>query len=299
MTAAPSSMTAGDTVGGVVAAVADLLAAAGIPEQTEARDLVAAVAGEARFWPMLRSHDAAPAGLREDALRAARHRIAGAPFAYAIGRAAFRGFSLAVTEQVLIPRPETELLVDLVLRSRGDRRGGVVADIGTGCGAIALALASEGAFDRVIATDIATDALEVARRNAESLGHAAAEIEFRAGDLLAPVARERLDVLVSNPPYISWDEAAELPRSVRDWEPALALFSDEGGLEHSRRLVEGAGMLVCGGGLLVLEVDSRRADVVAGMVHGCGFFDDIRIHQDLTGRDRFVVASRRQSDLHT
>jgi release factor glutamine methyltransferase len=215
------------------------------------------------------------------------------PFAYAVGRASFRHLTLQVDERVLIPRQETEVLVDLVLSHRAAAPGGVVADIGTGSGAVALSLASEGRFDRIIATDVATDALDVARKNASVLpAGTTAAIEFRAGSLLAPVGGEQLDVLVSNPPYIAHDEAAELPSSVRDWEPSHALFSGGQGLDLTRRIIAGAPALLCSGGLLALEVDCRRALQVVELAASSGGFSSIQLFPDLMGRDRFVLATR-------
>jgi release factor glutamine methyltransferase len=280
-------------VGDLVDAITVSLTAAGVPEaRAEARDLVAAAAGENRFWPSLQAQAPLPAHVAERAHSAASRRASGMPFAYAVGQAAFRHLTLFVNESVLIPRQETELLVDLVL-SRRPNPGGVAADVGTGSGAIALALATEGRFDRIIATDVASDSLAVARRNEAALhSRLTANVEFRSGDLLVPLAGERLDVLVSNPPYIAFDEADELPTSVRDWEPAHALFAGGHGLDAARRIIEGAGALLCRGGLLALEVDGRRALQVAGMAASSGVFRAIEVAQDLVGRDRFVLATR-------
>lgn len=278
----------------LVGELATVLADAAIPDPAaEARDLVAAVIGASRFWP--RSHaDATIADpVAERARAVARRRAQGMPFAYAVGRAAFRHLTLRVDERVLIPRQETEELVDIVLRAAPR---GIVADVGTGSGAIALSLAAEGHYERVIATDVARDAIDLARENAAMLDTVeTAPIEFRAGDLLAPLAGERLDVLVSNPPYIAFDEAVELPSLVRDWEPVHALLSPGHGLDHTRRLVAGAPQLLCAGGLLALEVDSRRALQVAELVASSGAFTGIQVHRDLSGRDRFVVATRAAS----
>jgi release factor glutamine methyltransferase len=283
------------TIGGLVHAVGRILTEADVPDAAaEARDLVAVLAGHPRFWPTLHSNEYSDPRLVQDALAAARRRAAGAPFAYAAGRAAFRHLTLHVDERVLIPRQETEVLVDLVLQECRDRTGGVVADVCTGSGAIALALASEGRFDRVIACDVASDALRVARDNAARLPAAVRDrVEFRAGDLLVPLAGERLDVLVSNPPYIAWDEAVTLPASVRNWEPMHALLSGAQGLEATHRLVTGAPPLVCSGGLLALEVDARRALLAAETAAAHGAWTDITVHLDLTGRERFVLARRR------
>ena len=280
------------TVGSLVEQVELLLAGSGVAEsRAEARDLVAVVAGRGRFWP--RSHAFAPidTAVIERAHAAAARRAMGMPFAYAVRRAAFRHLTLKVDERVLIPRQETELLVDLVLRHRGEP-GGVAADVATGSGAIALALASEGRFDRIIATDVAADAVGLARENAGSLPETACELDFRVGDLLAPLGGERVDVLVSNPPYLAFDEASQLPSSVRNWEPTYALFSGGQGLEITRRIIADAPALVCSGGLLALEVDSRRALDVTELVASNGAWRNVELYQDLMGRDRFVLARR-------
>ncbi len=280
-------------VGALVEEITDILAAAEIADAgSEARDLVAAVTGQNRFWPRAHAESLVGSDVSAAAHAAASRRASGMPFAYAVGRASFRHLTLCVDERVLIPRQETEVLVDLVLRTR-DTAGGVVADVGTGSGAIALALATEGRFDRIIATDIAPDAVDVARRNACTLppGMRAA-IEFRVGDLLSPLRGERIDVLVSNPPYIAHDEATELPASVRDWEPSHALFSSGQGLDVTRRIIAGAPALLSTGGLLALEVDCRRALQVVELVASSGHFSNVELRQDLVGRDRFVLATR-------
>ena len=287
MTVSPQTAT---TVGDLVERITSVLLTVGIVEaRAEARDLVAAVFGEGRFWPRANADMRASSEMTANVAAAAARRASGMPFAYAVRRAAFRHLTLTVDERVLIPRQETEHLVDLVLE-RAKR--GLAADVGTGSGAIALALASEGRFDRVIATDVALGSLAVARENLGALPPDSAPVEFRSGDLLAPLAGERLDVLVSNPPYIAYDEARELPASVRDWEPVQSLFSAGSGLLETRRIISGAPALLCSGGLLALEVDSRRALPVTELVASSGAFRAIELHQDLMGRDRFVLATR-------
>ena len=282
------------TIGALVSELAAVLHERAVPDaRAEARDLVAAVVNEPRFWPSLHAMAPVPGDVARQARDAALRRARGAPFAYAVGRAAFRHLVLAVDERVLIPRQETELLVDLVLEARGDARGGIATDIGTGSGAIALALASEGHFDRIIATDVAAGALEVARGNAERLRERLqCTLEFRSGCALAPLGGEQVDVLVSNPPYIAYGEAGELPGSVRDWEPATALLSAANGLAFTAQIVRGAAAVLREPGLLALEVDSRRAEQVARLVAGTGSFQQVTIHRDLAGRDRFVLATR-------
>jgi release factor glutamine methyltransferase len=169
----------------------------------------------------------------------------------------------------------------------------VVADVGTGSGAIALALATESRCARVIATDVSLDALAVARANAALLAHAlVAEVEFRHGSLLAPLRGLRLRAVVSNPPYIAYDEAAELPSSVRDWEPSIALLSGSEGMAAIAAIARDAADVLEPGGLLALEVDSRRASLAAELVASDGRYSDVRVRLDLAGRERFVLAVR-------
>ena len=290
-TAAPDSramvLPAPLVVRDLVAVIASDFAQAGIAEASaEARDLVAAVMTRNRFWPSLHASESVAPDVARKALDAAARRATGMPFAYAVERAAFRHLTLHVNDRVLIPRQETEVLVDLVLQRR---RTGVCADVGTGSGAIALALAVEGDFERIVGTDIDADAIAIARRNAADLQ---VTTEFRIGDLLAPLAGERFDVVVSNPPYIAYEEAAELPVSVRDWEPSHALFSGDHGLDATRRIISDAPGILSMGGLMALEVDSRRARQVAELAVASGHFRDVEVCQDLANRDRFVLATR-------
>ena len=293
--AAPAAEHAVRTVARAVAELGEVLERAGVSQaRAEARDLLAAVLDVPRFWAALNGEVAVEPELWECAWQAAQLRARGAPFAYAVGRAAFRHLTLDVDERVLIPRQETELLVEHVLREAFcDAVGGVVADVGTGSGAIALALATEGRFGRVIATDVSLGALAMARANAESLaGALRCRVELRHGSLLAPLAGARLRVLVSNPPYIAAAEAPALPASVRDWEPPLALFAGADGLDATRAIVAGAPELLEPGGLLALECDERRAGRVGELARADSRFHDVRVLPDLTGRDRFVLAER-------
>lgn len=259
----------------------------------EARELLAALHDMPRHWPTVEQHQAVGDDDWARALRAAARRAKGAPIQYAAGQAAFRHLTLDVDERVLIPRPETERLVDLVLEGLRDRPGGIVVDVGTGSGAIALALASEGRADRIIGTDVSADALAVARGNVTRCAtQLRTRVELRAGSLLAAVPERPLRAVVSNPPYISWHERDALPSSVRDWEPAVALFSEADGTSVTARLVREAGAALEEGGLLALEVDIRRASVVAELVATHGAYEQVQVVLDLTGRERFVVARR-------
>jgi release factor glutamine methyltransferase len=258
----------------------------------EAKDIVAALLDVPRFWPAANMENEAPAALIESAIRAAGKRGTGAPLAYAVGRASFRHLTLEVDENVLIPRVETERLVEAVLE-RCTRSVRTIADIGTGSGAIALSLAYESDFDNVIGTDISRGALATAENNARLLASALrSPVEFLNGAVLAPLVGRRVDAIVSNPPYIAYSEGQALPYSVRDWEPAVALLSGDDGLAVTRRIIAQAPSVLTRGGILALEVDTRRAGSVAEMIAVDGRYIDIEVLPDLTGRERFVFAWR-------
>lgn len=261
--------------------------------RAEARELVAALLDVPRSWPAFHPDAPLEDDVRDAALQAARQRAQGAPLQYAVGRAAFRSLTLDVDQRVLIPRPETEQLVELVLQEEGAGRGGIAVDVGVGSGAIALSLACEGPWDRVIATDISLDALAVARANAaHAAGASRCPVEFRHGSLLRPVRGLRVRTVVSNPPYIAYSESAELPALVRDWEPAVALYSGPEGMDATVRLVREAAEVLEPGGLLAIEVDSRRAALAAECAASDGRYTQVRVRLDLTGRERYVLARR-------
>jgi release factor glutamine methyltransferase len=288
-------MGPGTAIGTVGALLDDLsLALAGHgapPDRGGARDLIAAVLDRPRFWPTAH-RDTALDEAQHDAVRTAAAALRGGmPFAYAVGKAAFRHLTLRVDRRVLIPRPETELLVDLALAATGGR--GIIADVGTGSGAIALALAAEGAYERVIATDRSESALDVARANLRAIpADRRHVVEFRLGDLVAPLGGEQVAALVSNPPYIATTELQELPLSVANWEPADALLSGQDGMYAIDRLVVEAAHVVAPRGLLLLEVDSRRAQLALRRAETTGRWSDVELRPDLTGRERFLVARR-------
>jgi release factor glutamine methyltransferase len=288
----PTTLPIG-TIGDLLAGCTAMLESVGVSEpQREARDIVAAVLDVPRFWAVANSVADATPDVARSVIRAAMRRAAGAPLAYAVGRASFRHLTLEVNENVLIPRVETEILVERVLeRCAAETRR--IADIGTGSGAIALSLAFEREFDLVIATDISLDAISVAATNASSLAKVLkSSVEFRHGSLLAPLGGEKLDAVVCNPPYISFAEITELPADVRDWEPSLALFCPEDGLAVTRELIRLAPSVLKQRGFLALEVDTRRAGTVAEMIAVDNRYSGVEVLLDLTGRERFVFATR-------
>ena len=260
--------------------------------EREARRLVAAVLDQTPAQLGLRARQGPPLDPAEaEAVhRAAVRRLAGEPLAYAVGTAAFRELTLQVDSRVLIPRPETEEVVGVALSLAAPSPGGLAIDIGTGSGAIALSLATEGRFARVVATDVSADALEVAQANARRVAPSV-PVEFRLGADLAPVAGERARLIVSNPPYIAYAEADQLAPGVRDWEPSVALFAAEDGMACYRRLLGGAMTVLEPGGWLVFELDARRAQHTAELARAKGFAS-VGVMCDLSGRDRMLVAQR-------
>ena len=262
----------------------------------EARALWAAVAGgglrPGDVW-VARERPAA-AAIRRRFWEAVERRARGVPFAYAVGRASFRTLELRCDPRALIPRPETEGLVELVLHETGRRNagcemgGGTVADIGTGCGCIALSLAVEGSFERVIAVERSQAAAALARENV-ALVRPPVGVEVRIGDMLAPLAGQRCRAIVSNPPYLTEAEYAALDPAVRRFEPREALVSGSDGLAATEALLAGARPLLGPGGVMVVEVDDRRALAVRDLARRHGW-TAVTVRDDLFGRRRYVSA---------
>ena len=228
-----------------------------------------------------------------------QRRGAGEPLQYVVGSWSFRTLDLMVDRRVLIPRPETEVVAGFAageVASRSAAPGGdrevIVADLGTGSGAIALSVAAECPAARVYATDVSADALAVASANLAGLGRAAARVTLHEGDwfeALPGALQGSIDVVVSNPPYIGTGE--ELPAVVADWEPAVALWSGPTGREAVEQVVGGASQWLSPGGALIMEVASHRAQESAAFVSGAGF-GDVRLERDLAGLERVVMARR-------
>jgi release factor glutamine methyltransferase len=221
-----------------------------------------------------------------------RRRAQREPLQYILGHAAFRDLDLGVDRRVLIPRPETEVLVEEVLRwARIQGREDLSAvDLGTGSGAIALSLATEGPFSIVVATDSSEDALAVAVANTRAVG-LDARVQLRHGSLFEALGPgEAFDVVVSNPPYVADSEAGELDPEVGVWEPGGALFGGADGTTVLTEIVAGAGPHLRAGGLLALEVGSTQAPLVLAAIEATGGYEDACVRRDLTGRDRVILA---------
>jgi release factor glutamine methyltransferase len=206
-------------------------------------------------------------------------RVHREPLAYVLGDWGFRRLTLKVDGRVLVPRPETEVVVQRCLDLLAGVPDPAVLDVGTGSGAIALAIADEHPGARVTAIDVSAEALELARENADAAG---LEVVFELRDVSDGLDGV-YDLVVSNPPYVSPEEIEELEPEVRDWEPRVATVGDE----HTAVIADGAAGALVPGGHLVLEVADGRADDVARLLRDRGY-DDVRTGRDLTGRDRVV-----------
>jgi release factor glutamine methyltransferase len=219
-----------------------------------------------------------------------RRRQEGCPTAHIVGKKEFYSLDFAVSPATLIPRPDTELLVDEALRLAKPLMEPLIADIGTGTGCVAVALAHRLPKARIVAVDISPEALETARGNATRLG-VADRVDFRLGDLLAPLAGLRPDLIVSNPPYIPTNDIAGLDPGVRDHEPALALDGGPDGLRVIERLAEQALSLLAPGGRLLVEIGAGQEEGARGVLTRAGFTVE-SVRKDGGGHPRVVRAGR-------
>ena len=217
-----------------------------------------------------------------------KRRAAGEPLQYIIGHVDFHEIRLAVAPGALIPRPETELLVEKVIARLRGREAPRIVDLGTGSGAIALALASALPGARVLAVERSADALKLARANAEALG-LRERVAFRSGDWLDGLDLQA-DCIVSNPPYLTDAEWAEARREVREHEPREALVAPENGLADLRRIIGAALQRLAPGGLLALETGIGHGDALMECASAAGYTDCV-VEKDDNGRDRFLFAS--------
>ncbi len=214
-------------------------------------------------------------------------RCSGTPSQHLTGEQWFRRVLLKVRPRTFIPRPETEILVDTALEAIEGRQAPTVVDVGTGCGAIALALKDERPDARVWATDLSRDAVALARENADRLK---LDVRFLEGDLLSPMSPElrgRLHLVMSNPPYVRPEEVVDLPSDVRA-DPESALVGD---LRLTERLLDEAFVWLTAGGAVVIEIGSEQGEEVAAAASGAGFAN-VRVIPDLAGRDRVLAATR-------
>ena len=217
-------------------------------------------------------------------------RLEGEPVQYITGECEFYGLPFRVTADALIPRPETEHLVECVLELAPCFAEPRIVDVGTGSGAIAVALAHKLPDAHIAATDVSGVALDLAGENARRNG-VGDRIRFLQGDLLAPVVAERFDIVVSNPPYVPSADRNSLAVEIRDFEPGLALFAGEDGLDIYRRLIPAAFAVLASGGFIALEIGCGQSDAVSSLLSGAGF-SEIEFRLDLQGIPRVAVARR-------
>jgi release factor glutamine methyltransferase len=280
---------------------------------TEARWMLERVSGYDGVELVVGEHEEAtgPALTRLDGM--VTRRLAGEPLQYVLGHWQFLGLELYVDQRVLVPRPETEVVAQRAIEEAvrlGFRRGAgdpwsatatseVIVDLGTGSGALALALASELPDAAVWAADVSVDALAVVRANVAGVGGAVApRVRVAAGswfDALPRELRRTVRVLVSNPPYVAEHEVSSLPATVVDWEPFGALVSGPTGLEAIEEIVAGAPAWLTDDAALVCELAPHQATAAADLARAAGFAE-VAVSADLAGRDRVLVARTRPSD---
>lgn len=257
-------------------------------ERADAELLLLHVLQQSRSWLFMHGDDPLDMDVQTAYERLLARREAGEPVAYITGRRGFWTLDLEVTPATLIPRPETELLVELALQHLPPDFNGSVADLGTGSGAIALAIARERPRAKVVATDASVAALEVARRNAQR--HAIDNVSFAQGDWLAPLAGRRFGLIVSNPPYVEAHDPHLVQGDLR-FEPATALASGKDGLDDIRRIVDGARSHLDPAGWLLFEHGWNQGDAVRKLLLDAGYVD-VFTAPDLEQRDR-VTGGRR------
>jgi release factor glutamine methyltransferase len=305
------------TIGRLLGWTAEYLAKQGADSpRLDAEILLAHARGCQRIELYTAFTDPASDELREKFRALVKQRAQGVPVAYLVGRREFYSLSFRVTRDVLIPRPETEFAVIEVLDRIGHRpakAGGPagpagqpgsdsapatertleIVDVGTGSGAIVIALAVHAPQCRFTAVDVSPAALRVARENAAEHG-VAEQIEFQEGDLLSGVAAGRkFDVVVSNPPYVSEAEFAQLPRDVREHEPRVALLAGPTGVEVIARLAAQAAEHLVSGGWLICEISPMIAAQALELLAALGTYEPATIRKDLAGLARIVIARRR------
>jgi len=251
----------------------------------EAEQLLLHVLGRDRAWLFAHGDDPLPASGAATLDAWLARRASGEPLAYLLGRRGFWTLDLQVSPATLIPRPETERLVELALERLPDDRPLRVADLGTGSGAIALALASERPLAQVVATDLSGDALRVAQANAEA--NRIANVAFRQGSWLTPLAGEHFDLIASNPPYIA-DGDPHLVQGDLRYEPPAALSSGADGLDAIREIVAMAPAYLLPGGWLLLEHGWNQGEAIRALLLAAGFVD-VATETDIEQRDRVTL----------
>ncbi len=256
----------------------------------DAETLLLHLLGTGKAWLLAHAEAPLPGEPARRYAELLERRLRGEPIQYLTGEAEFYGLPFRITPDVLIPRPETEHLVEKAIALARGFAAPRIVDVGTGSGAIAVALGGALAHAQLTAIDLSAAALEIARENAARNG-VAGRIRFLPGDLLAPVAGEAFEMVVSNPPYVPAADRATLSVEVREYEPALALFAGEDGLEVYRRLIPAAFEALAPGGFLALEIGCGQQQAVAALLARSGF-ETVEFLPDLQGIPRVASARR-------
>lgn len=256
--------------------------------RSDAELLMRHVLGKDRAWLITHRDSEAESDLWQAYFALLRRRLRGEPVQYITAECEFYGLPFRVTPAVLIPRPETEHLVDRAIELARESQSARIVDVGTGSGAIAIAIAHATHSQLVTATDVSKDALGVARENASRNG---LDVRFLQGDLLHPVAGETFDLVVSNPPYVPRTDRESLAVEVREFEPELALFAGEDGLDVYRRLIPAAYAVLVPGGFLASEIGFGQAEPIESLLASSGFVN-IEFTPDLQGIPRVACAQR-------
>ncbi len=286
------------TISQAILEAANTLQTADVPdERLTASALLCYLLAIDRTQLFIKTDELVSAELYQDFLVLVERRTAGEPLQYITGHQEFYGLDFKITRDVLIPRPETEFLVEQIIKlSKSIRQSPeiLIADIGTGSGCIAVTLAKHIQKARVFATDISPAALVVARENAER-NSVAERIEFLTGDLFAPFTNRGLeaafDFIASNPPYVALQDAATLQREVRDWEPHTALFAEEDGLMFYKRLFDEGRPYIKRGGYLVCEIGFTQLDPISRMIDA-NDWQLAEVTNDLQGIPRTLTMRR-------
>lgn len=225
-----------------------------------------------------------------------RERLAGKPTSYIVGHKEFMSLDFLVNEYVLIPRPETEVLVEAAIERLSEiEEAPIAVDVCTGCGNIACSIATYVPAAHIFATEVSAEAALLARKNAERLG-VSGQVKIIEGDLFSPLKGElprKVDVIVSNPPYISAEEFEKLPLEVRNFEPRSALLSGPNGTEFQERIAKEGLEFLQEGGCIVIEISPERSEEVREILKAAGEYRDIKVLKDYAEKDRVILAQRK------
>lgn len=284
------------TLNQAIRVAAEKLAQAGVATaRLDAEVLLSHIVKRDRAWIITHIHDSLDEGYRALFEKAIARRTKREPLQHIIGKQEFWGLDFIVTPDVLIPRPETELVVESAIKTARDMPAPVIIDLCTGSGCIAVSLATALPAGRFFAVDISEKALAIARENAR--GHGVSDrIRFLEGNLFRPLeeldVRGRVDMIVSNPPYVRSTELNGLQAEVRDYEPETALIAGPDGTEIHQRIISAAPEYLRQHGTLIMEMGMGQAETLARMFKATDAYNPVEILKDLAGIDRVIVAEK-------